>query len=147
MAKQNEYNRHWMAKQKASGLCIFCKNAKLPDSDLCERHYFIRTAINCLQNSKMAENLQMLWHLQKGRCYLTGRKLVLGVNASVDHIKPRAKGGKVTSIQNVRWCDKGVNLLKRDFTLDELLRLCKEILDHKTLTLRHKDALKIMVSE
>jgi hypothetical protein len=131
MTRQNKYNRRWMASQKEKGLCVFCKNIKLPESDLCERHYFVRTAINRLKNSKMADNLEMLWRLQKGCCYLTGRKLVLGLNASIDHVAPRSKGGKVTSIQNVRWCDKQINLLKRDFTLDELLSLCKEILDHK----------------
>jgi hypothetical protein len=147
MGKQNDYNKRWMDAQKAKGLCIFCKEPKLPNASVCRRHYFMRVAINGLKNSKMAPDLELLWNLQKGRCYLTGRKLVLGANASIDHVRPRSRGGKVTSIKNVRWCDEGVNTLKRDFTLDELLSLCKEILDNKSLTLRHRDVLKVMMSE
>ena len=45
---------------------------------------------------------------QDYRCAYTGVKLVIGVNASIDHIVPRCKGGKDT-VDNIQWVDKIVN--------------------------------------
>ena len=126
------HQKTWMTKQQKLGLCIFCRQPKLPHSQLCEKHFFARVATSTLKNRTLASGLARLWKLQKGKCYLTGRVLELGVNASLDHIIPQCNGGPISSLKNVRWCDINANFLKRGQSLSELLQLCKEILAKNT---------------
>jgi len=146
MSKRNEYQKTWMRKQTENGLCIFCRNSKLPNAHVCERHYFLNVATT-LKNRNLASGLDLLWQLQEGKCYLTGRKLIMGVNASIDHIIPKCKNGKVDSLENVRWCDKGVNWLKSGHTINELIQLCKEVIDYQPHTQKHLEALRVITSE
>lgn len=133
---QTEMNKRWMKKQEIKGLCIFCKNKSLEHSKMCEKHYLISMAVSTLKNRRLADELLTLFNLQNGKCYLTGRKLIFGLNAGIDHIIPRSKNSNLISdIRNVRWIDKKVNEIKRDLTDKEFVKLCKDVLDNYTLEL------------
>ncbi len=68
---------------------------------------------------------------QDFKCYITGRELVLGLNASLDHVIPRSKDKELSKkIDNLKWCDKSVNFVKRDLTIDEFISLCRDVIEH-----------------
>lgn len=64
-------------------------------------------------------------------CYLTGRKINLREPRTYqfDHIVPVAKGG-VSTIDNLGICCRNANQAKHDMSVDELVQLCKEVLEH-----------------
>lgn len=132
---QAQYNRTWMQKQTAKGLCICCNQPKLKHSKRCARHYFINAAAVGLKNRKLAPALARLFKRQNERCYLSGRLLVLGLNASVDHIRPRCRKGSST-IRNIRWCDKDVNQAKRGLSIKSFVALCKDVADQLSIPVK-----------
>jgi 5-methylcytosine-specific restriction endonuclease McrA len=76
-------------------------------------------------NRASYKDLARLWRKQNGLCALTGRKL--DRTAELDHIMPRAKGGR-DNIENLRWVCVEANLCKRDFTDEELVAICSDIM-------------------
>lgn len=64
-------------------------------------------------------------------CYLTGRKIDIYDTRSYhfDHIIPRKCGGS-SDIENLGICCREANLVKNEFTPEELFEICKEILVH-----------------
>lgn len=71
------------------------------------------------------------------KCYLTGRKIDLYEpnQYHFDHIIPATKGGN-NSLDNLGILCKEVNIMKSDFTVNELLLLCKEILEYNGYKVR-----------
>lgn len=63
-------------------------------------------------------------------CYLTGEKIDLYLSNSynLDHIIPASKGGD-NSIENMGLCLKQANMAKSDLTKEELINLCKKIIE------------------
>lgn len=74
------------------------------------------------------------------KCYLTGRKIDLENPGSFnfDHIIP-AKNGGDNSLSNLGLVDSSINRLKHTLSLEELLQLCKEILEYQGFEIRKKD--------
>jgi len=65
---------------------------------------------------------------QNYRCPYTGRRLKIGNNASIDHIKPRSLfNGKVGDIKNLEWVDTEVNRAKRTMSKARFVSLCRLI--------------------
>lgn len=62
-----------------------------------------------------------LFRKQEGKCAISGQKIVLGVNASLDRIDSSL--GYIKG--NVQWVNKDVNLMKGMFSLDRFLEVCK----------------------
>lgn len=64
-------------------------------------------------------------------CYLTGRPIDLDATSSYhfDHIVPVSKGGG-NGLDNLGLLCKEANIAKSNLSVQELLDLCKEILDH-----------------
>jgi 5-methylcytosine-specific restriction endonuclease McrA len=59
---------------------------------------------------------------QNFTCPYTGDKLVLGVNASIDHIKPKKRFPELASdINNIEWVSFRVNYHKYDCTKEEFI--------------------------
>lgn len=88
MEKKHNYNYNWGKRNNVKGLCFFCNEPKLPDNLLCSTHFFKMVATSTLKNRALWECIQEMFYAQEGRCYLTGRKLILGKNASLDHLLP-----------------------------------------------------------
>ncbi len=120
-----------MHKQKLQGLCIFCREKTIGISNLCRVHYFKAIATRVLGDRNLAEDIENIFYVQEERCYLTGKKLVLGGNAELDHVLPISKYPHLSkSITNVRWCDKTVNRIKTDLEYEDLIKFCTAILNY-----------------
>lgn len=64
-------------------------------------------------------------------CPYTGEKLVLGVNASLDHIYPVFHYPDLKNDpENVEWVTQEINEMKRDRTPQEFLALISHILNY-----------------
>jgi 5-methylcytosine-specific restriction endonuclease McrA len=65
-----------------------------------------------------------LWKAQRGLCALTGRRL--DRSAQVDHILPKARGGR-DQVSNLQWVCAEANLAKRNLTDAEFAALCGSV--------------------
>jgi len=110
------------------GVCLRCGGEKLPNSRLCQKHWFCDSADGNLGSSKRWKELEELWFKQKGLCYYSGVPLILGINASVDHKLPTCRFfDNRFDIDNLVFCDMAVNQMKRDCTDDEFIKLCHAV--------------------
>jgi hypothetical protein len=88
---------------------------------LCIFKNICRKATGSTRNSKhLAKKIQD----QNFTCPYTGIKLIVGVNASLDHIVPKSKGGS-NNVENLEWIDLNVNLLKGARTKDDFMEIWK----------------------
>lgn len=63
-------------------------------------------------------------------CPLSGRILKKGINASSDHIIHKKYGGLNTR-KNIRFVDMQVNLARRDYTDEDFIKMCYEVVNHQ----------------
>lgn len=128
MSKQNIYNKNWSVKQNNLGFCRFCNNEKIENQKTCTICYLKIMAKNNLNDRSLHEKLYEKLIEQEFKCYLSGRQLILGFNASIDHVIPRSKNKELSKdIDNIKWCDKSLNLVKRDLTVEEFIKLCRDV--------------------
>ena len=71
------------------------------------------------------KELRELLEKQDFICPLTGRELVPGENASLDHIIPKSRGGP-NKIGNLQWLDNNINFAKRNLLPDEFAQLISD---------------------
>jgi len=133
---------------RAGERCISCCNPPLPGKTKCLRHY-VRQLLNGAARVNTSATLPdaapafkvddaaVEWalaefHKQKECCYLSGRPLVIGENACLDHVLSRARyqhhhlaGG----LENLRWADADVNRAKGQLTPEQFFELCREVSD------------------
>lgn len=122
--------RNWKNKNRAKGLCYSCTERPLKKtSSYCEKHWFLQAAWRAgLRGNGSWIKLKEILEVQNYTCPYTGRKLTPGINASVDHKKPRSLyRGSVGLISNLEWVDIEVNRAKRTMTKTKFIALCKLI--------------------
>jgi 5-methylcytosine-specific restriction endonuclease McrA len=89
-------------------------------------HWFAARAQNLRGTGHAtARDLGAMWKRQRGRCALTGRRL--DRTAEIDHIIPRALGGRDTPA-NLRWVVKSANRAKRDLLDEDFIALCRDVI-------------------
>ncbi len=119
--------RDWKNKNRASGKCYACSKPPLrPGSSYCKKHWLYQAAWRAgVRGAKIAEKVEALLEDQKYTCPYTERTLVIGENASLDHINPRSADTKgIGQIENLEWVDVQVNLSKRAMTRSEFVEFC-----------------------
>lgn len=111
------------------GLCKYCGKNEVTniESDCCGVCRCKKVATNNLRDSKRWNDLKELFDRQNV-CPYTGIQLILGVNATLDHISPKSKGGQ-DNIENLQWVyggdDFDVNLMKGISSGKEFLQAIK----------------------
>lgn len=73
--------------------------------------------------------LKALYDRQEGCCALSGVPITIGVNASLDHIIPKAKGGTNT-IENYQWVHSTTNIMKNAYPIEQFIEWCSLIAEH-----------------
>jgi hypothetical protein len=129
---KHEYDKKYRQQKRQqgiqSGCCIKCHRERIGETKLCEKHWFQDRAKCRLGATKYANQLKELLEQQEYKCFYTGRKMVIGVNASLDHLlsvknHPEKKG----DINNVLWCCSEINLMKNGMNKDEFIETCRLI--------------------
>lgn len=96
---------------------------------LCEVCYLRVAANRHLGSTKRWRELRDLWKKQGGICPYTGDQMQLGVNASIDHIKPHSRYPELRhNIKNVEWVTLDINIMKKNRTKEEFLSILSKIL-------------------
>jgi hypothetical protein len=118
--KRNDYIR--------DGKCPECGNAKLLHSLLCIDCYFEDVAKKRTGSRRNGPSLKMLFEQQNGMCAYTQEPLILGLNASLDHVEPESKTGRLEfRLNDYEWVTRRVNLMKGSLSKDEFLSLVETI--------------------
>lgn len=126
--KHNNKQRDRHKRKQRSKTCLRCQ-FRAEAGQLCLSHWFRRKAREH-GGLVTASTLNNLWLKQGGRCFYTGRKLVPGVNASLDHKRPQTKGGTSTQ-RNLCWCLTEINIAKRNLTPTQFVTLCFAVVKHR----------------
>ncbi len=109
------------------GLCAQCSTPIVKNkSHLCACCMLKQMSKKALDTPKHWVLIKELLEKQNYLCAYTGEKLILGENASIDHIIPKARGGE-NKIENLQWTTLEVNLAKRDLTHEEFLNMCHSV--------------------
>jgi hypothetical protein len=125
--------RNWKNKNRADGHCYSCKEVPMENSTcFCRKHWLVQAAWRAgLRGSKAGEAVEEMLIRQNYRCAYTGIRLVLGVNASLDHIKPRLQHPELLGqISNLEWVDESVNRSKGNMSRERFIALCREVDQH-----------------
>lgn len=100
----------------------FEEDSTFPQSDSfvianrCQRHNIRSVALGC-QGLLIPSALEMIWLLQGGCCFYTGKPITLN-DSHIDHIYPLSRGGD-NNVFNVCFVHKTVNVTKHAKTLKE----------------------------
>ena len=113
-------------ERRAKDLCQRCSKLKEGPGPLCNKHVFISSAYRSLKNSNQWNELETMFHNQNKKCPYTGETLILGGNATIDHIVPRARGG-ANEIHNLQWVTLTANRAKSDLAHEDFISLCRLI--------------------
>lgn len=82
-----------------------------------------------LNDPTRGPDIKDLFARQKSVCPYTGRYLIPGKTASLDHRKPRSAGGG-DEISNLQWIHIDVNYAKRRMSEAAFYELCNSVTDH-----------------
>lgn len=118
---QTKYLKARLKKHKKNKWCRSCPTPLMKNSKTwCKKHWFAQVVYRYgfkLSDWKKAEELL---EQQNYTCPYSGRKLIIGVNASLDHKNPRSKFPKLRSEwSNVEWVDLYINNIKQTLTKEE----------------------------
>ena len=94
--------------------CKECGKDRLCGSSVCLDCFFKQIA----RNLKLSpQELKNKLEEQNFRCFYTNTLLLPGINASLDHIIPKSKGGS-NELNNLVWVDFSVNRMKNNLDLE-----------------------------
>ena len=121
-------------RRRKLNLCLRCgKQATVRSKEkLCDICWFKEIAMHRTKSVKNWIFIKQLLEKQNYKCFYTHKNLIIGKNASLDHIIPIAKGG-IHDITNLQWVDKDINEMKNDFTHSEFINTIKLILGASSL--------------
>ena len=128
IANQRLKRRNFLREQ---GLCI-CGQPIAVGNRVCEDCWFKEISKGNTGTPKNWLIIKEILLRQNYECAYTGKKLVIGVNASIDHIVPTTKGGN-NFIENLQWVDIKINRMKNDMSHQEFISTIKLILSRQTL--------------
>lgn len=72
---------------------------------------------------------------QGGKCPYTGESIEIGVNAELDHIKPKSRfPDLIDDLDNVEWVSSRINRAKHHLTKEEFVDLCRCVTKYADLS-------------
>lgn len=122
---QTRNTANTLQRRKARLLAGQCTRCGTPAtaSEFCFDCWLKALAFNTTRTTCFYAELKARLEAQQYRCAYTGETLIPGVNASIDHLIPRSRGGSNTP-ENLHWVSFRINVMKGDMTHDEFLAAC-----------------------
>jgi 5-methylcytosine-specific restriction endonuclease McrA len=118
--------KHRQKKIKMN-VCVNCGKEKSGSlSYLCPTCILRSQASKLWKDSSLWTKLSDLIESQNCKCPYSGVDLVIGKNASIDHIVPRGNGG-TNEVNNLQWVDVYINRMKLDKSHEEFLATIRQI--------------------
>lgn len=124
--------------KKDVSTCPDCHTKISPRLEKCTICFLKHKARSYFGNRKKWTFLKEIFDKQQGVCPYTGIHLTLGHNCTIDHIIPKALGGK-THISNLQWVFKDINSMKGSLSEKEFFVLVSLIYHHTTITRKFAD--------
>ena len=117
-----------VASRHEKGLCRCGNPATI--GKVCNDCWFKRESQFNTGSKHMWQAIKQLLEKQEYKCAYSGRHLIPGVNASLDHIVPIAKSGS-NDITNLQWVDKQINTrMKFGLSHQEFMSLIHQIISY-----------------
>lgn len=124
--KINKRSKQKRIERKKNGQCRQCNAKRMSTSSYCLYHYLKRIATKTAHDPTLGPALYKKFLDQHKQCYYTGIPLVLGDNASLDHVHCQSRHSQwINEIDNLVWTSKQLNTAKTNLDLGEFLRLCE----------------------
>lgn len=123
---------NWANKNRKLGLCLSCVEKPITGSvSFCEKHWLAQAAWRAgLRGKEKWRIVKQILERQDYTCPYTGRKLVIGENASIDHKNPRAAFVDQVGLEsNLEWVDGDVNWAKHSMTREEFIAFCRLVVE------------------
>lgn len=121
---QSRLSRLWRAESIRNGTCRSCPKKLMKHSkSWCRKHWFMQVVSR--YGFRMIEwrTAERIIKRQNYICPYSGVRLVLGINASLDHRMPKAKHPHLKSDwSNVQWVDWYINNIKQTLSPSEFSR-------------------------
>ncbi|NIQ16335.1 MAG: hypothetical protein GTO02_18670 [Candidatus Dadabacteria bacterium] len=118
--------------RRENNLCLHCnKNVEENAVMCCMCHAKDVSGFHFKTVSRASELIE-IFEEQGGVCPYTGKKLTIGVNASLDHVVSKHSGG-TDDRENLQWVYKGdfdINWMKGALTSDEFINAIYIIYEH-----------------
>jgi len=115
-----------------AGKCQDCgRRRRIPTRTKCRVCTLKKTAKH---HGVSPDVLLRLLRKQKSRCAYTGRKIRMGISASLEHITARSRSGGNEAI-NLCWVHREINVAKGQLSLVEFKNLCQDVLRHMGYTI------------
>lgn len=109
------------------GKCLRCGNNKLSTCNYC---WICWLKGHTDRTGTSPKELENIWNQQQGKCTYSGRLLIPGKNAHLDH-KISVKNKGTNDPNNLQWVDKNINYAKRALSEDEFLTMIRDIYEYK----------------
>ena len=138
-----DYNKMWVDKNRDrvnknqrllkekhidNGLCRYCNNKALQNSQMCEKHWFQNVSRKHFKTSKYWKILTDIWLKQNKKCVYTDDTLIPAENMSLDHIISIFNNKTLSNeLKNVQWVTKDINMIKNKLSHDQFINLCEKI--------------------
>lgn len=142
--KSRENVRKNMLARLSTGMCNRCGVEPFTQSvdgkqlsKMCQRCYLKNMAGKHLGSGlKWTVLLDKLYRCN-WQCIYTAEPLTPGINLSFDHLDPVSRfPDKKYEASNVEPCSKVINLMKRDMTQNEFVKMCSTVIQWNTINTR-----------
>lgn len=126
---KQKYQEQRRERLKNEGRCVRCSTYENMIDTRCRKCLLKGVSLSNTGTKKNWKFFDELLDKQNSECFYTGKKLILGENASIDHLMPVSKFPNLrTHSKNLVWADKFVNVAKSSLTYAEFISLCKTII-------------------
>ena len=129
-SQMKAYRKRLESHKTENRQCLDCGEPTVPNGGRCRVCYVKRVSVKRTGSVKNWELLDDKFDKQNGVCPYTGRSLMIGVDADLDHIKPSSCGG-TNDLENFQWIFHKANQMKWNYPEEEFLGLVKEIYLHR----------------
>jgi 5-methylcytosine-specific restriction endonuclease McrA len=114
-----DHRKQRYRKAIQDGRCEKCGKPSGNGKTKCKTCVLKNAAYTHLGSRKRWKELEALYESQNGACAITGVCIEIGVNAHVDHIIPKSKGGAINDISNLQYLHQIANMTKGNSSDEE----------------------------